>query len=144
MKGSDMADTREPENQAETFEDYVPGTVDDKTHGWAPDAPGTGESKQRVVEANKKAFEAQDTQDEATGEGEAAQGPDLTGGHVGESITRRGEDVVNDEGKEPGRHDGPPQGESQRPTGSSTARGSTGVDPQEPIDDESPFLQPGG
>ena len=136
-----MAETQEPENQAETSEDFVPGTVDEKTHGWAPDVPGTGEAAQRVKEANKKAFEAHDTQDEATGP--AAQGPDLTGGHVGESITRRGEDVVKEEGKEPGRYDGPPQGESQRPTGGSTAGGTTGVDPQDPIDEESPNLQSG-
>ena len=136
-----MAETDKPGTEAETFEGYEPGTVDEKTHGWAPDAPGTGEAKQRVVEANKKAFEGNDTQDEATGA--AIQGPDLTGGHVGESIGRRGEDVSKDEGKEPGRFDGPAQGESQRPTGGSTARDSTGVNPQEPIDDDSPNLQTG-
>lgn len=81
-----------------------------------------------------------DTQDEATGA--AVQGPDLTGGHVGESTSRRGEDVVKEEGREPGRFDGPPRGESQRPTGRTTARGATGVDPHDPIDDESPYLQP--
>jgi hypothetical protein len=34
--------------------------VDENTHGWA-DAPGTGEAKERVIEANKKAWEASDT-----------------------------------------------------------------------------------
>lgn len=138
-----MTDTQEPGNEAGTseFEDFEPGTVDEKSHGWAPDAPGTGEAARRVVEANKKAFEGNDTQDEATGA--AVQGPDLTGGHVGESTARRGEDVVKEEGKEPGRIDGPAQGESQRPTGGSTARNATGVDPQDPIDDDSPYLQPG-
>jgi hypothetical protein len=29
----------------------------------------------------------------------------MTGGHAGESITQRGQDVVKDEGKEPGRYD---------------------------------------
>lgn len=136
-----MADTQEPRNEAETSEGFEPGTVDEKSHGWAPDAPGTGEAKQRVVEANQKAFEGNDTQDEATGA--AVQGPDLTSGHVGESTSRRGEDIVKEEGNEPGRFDGPPQGESQRPTGGTTARGATGVDPQDPIDEESPYLQPG-
>lgn len=135
-----MADNQEPRNEAETSEGFEAGTVDENSHGWAPDAPGTGEAKKRVVEADRKAFEGNDTQDEATGA--AVQGPDLTGGHVGESTSRRGEDVVKEEGKEPGRFDGPPQGESQRPTGGTTARGATGVDPQDPIDDESPYLQP--
>ncbi len=60
---------------------------------------------------------------------------------VGESMTRRGEDVVKEEGKEPGRHDAGTQGKSERPVGTSTARDSTGVDPQDPIDPESPHLQ---
>jgi hypothetical protein len=37
-------------------------------------------------------------------------------------------------------HDGG-EGQSQRPVGGTTARDRTGVDPQEPIDDESPDLQ---
>jgi hypothetical protein len=120
--------------------DFEPGVVNEDQHGWAQDAPGTGEAKDAAIAGNKKAFEGHDTQDEATGE--AIQGPDLTGGHVGESTTRRGEDAIA-EGKEPGRHDGSAQGESQRPTGTSTARDSTGVDPQEPIDGDSPSLQSG-
>ena len=113
--------------------DFEPGTVDEDQHGWAQDAPGTGGAKEAAIAGNKKAFEGNDTQDEATGA--AIQGPDLTGGHVGESTTRRGEDVI-EEGKEPGRHDGPAQGESQRPTGTSTARDVTGVDPQDAIGGE--------
>ncbi len=131
-----MADTQQPGgSQDQTSEDYEPGTIDENTHGWAPDAPGTGEAKQRVVEANEKAWEARDTQDASTGP--AKQGPDMTGGHVGESTTRRGEDVVTQEGKEPGRYEGAPQGESQRPTGGSTARNFTGVDPQDTTTDDS-------
>jgi hypothetical protein len=117
------------------------GVVDEDHHGWAPDAPGTGEAKERAVEGHKKAFEGNDTQQEATGA--AVQGPDLTGGNVGQSTTRRGEDVADEEGKEPGRYDGPAQGQSERPTGGSTARDSTGVDPQEPVDAGSPSLQSG-
>ncbi len=113
---------------------FEPGTTDEGQHGWAPDAPGTGEAKDQAIAGHKKAFEGNDTQDEATGA--AVQGPDLTGGRVGESTTSRGEDVIEQEGKEPGRASGPPQGESQRPTGTSTARDSTGVNPQEPIADD--------
>jgi hypothetical protein len=136
-----MADSQQPDRQAETSENFEPGTVDEKSHGWAPDAPGTGEAADRVVQANQKAWEANDTQEAATGEGR--QGPDLTGGHVGESITRRGEDVVKQEGTEPGRFDGPPQGQSQRPTGGSTARDFTGVDPQDTVTEDSPSNQGG-
>ena len=50
---------------------------------------------------------------------------------VGTSTTRRGEDVVDEEG-ESGRRTTGTQGPSQRPVGESTARDSTGVDPQEP------------
>ncbi len=132
-----MADKQQP--GSERYEDYVPGTVDENTHGWAPDAPGTGEAKERVTEASQKEWEANDTQEAATGA--AIQGPDMTGGHVGESITQRGEDVVKDEGKEPGRYDLPPQGQSQRPAGGSTSRSFTGVDPQGTVTEDSPADQ---
>lgn len=55
-------------------------------------------------------------------------------GDVGESISRRGEDVADQEGKEAGRKDTGPQGESGRPAGTSDSRDATGVNPQEPID----------
>ncbi|MDQ3293696.1 MAG: hypothetical protein M3527_04510 [Actinomycetota bacterium] len=45
----------------------------------------------------------------------------------GESTTRRGENIQGDDGKEPGRHDGPPSGGADRPTGTSDARDMTGV-----------------
>ncbi|HEY1920658.1 MAG TPA: hypothetical protein VGH27_34235 [Streptosporangiaceae bacterium] len=120
---------------------YDPGTVDETQHGWSPDAPGEGGAKEQVIAGNQKAFEGNDTQEAATGE--AIQGPDLTGGNVGQSSTTRGEDMQERDGKEAGRENGPPQGESERPTGTSTARDSTGVDPQDPVDDDSPGLQPG-
>jgi hypothetical protein len=90
------------------------GTVDEEHHGWAPDAPGTGEAADRAVQGHKKAFEANDTQDDATGA--ARQGPALTPEGTGQSSTRRGEDVSGQEGKEEGRRDTGTQGESQRPT----------------------------
>ncbi len=60
----------------------------------------------------------------------------------GESTTRRGEDVEEDESKESGRKETGKQGETQRPTGESTARDSTSIDPKGPISEESPDLQP--
>jgi hypothetical protein len=61
---------------------------------------------------------------------------------VGESENRRGEDVIKKEGPEPGRH--PNQGKSgaDRPYGTSDARAGTGVDAQDPIDPDSPNVQP--
>lgn len=54
---------------------------------------------------------------------------------VGESITRKGEDVVKEEGKEPGRQDTGTKGPSERPVGKSTPRDSTGVGPASDDDD---------
>ncbi|MDP9209619.1 MAG: hypothetical protein M3O65_14255 [Actinomycetota bacterium] len=47
---------------------------------------------------------------------------------VGESISRRGEDVVKQEDEE-GRHDAGTQGPSERPVGTSDERDTTSVDP---------------
>ena len=52
---------------------------------------------------------------------------------VGESTTRRAEDIAEE--KEPGRQDTGTEGKANRPTGTSTARDATGVDPQEPATD---------
>ena len=56
---------------------------------------------------------------------------------------RKGEEMIDAEGKEPGRHE---EGETgaERPTGSSTARDSTGInaEDEEPIDPNSPNLPP--
>ena len=108
---------------------YDPGTVNESQHGWAPDAPGDGEAADRAAEADHKAFQANDTQAASRGD---AQAPDYPEG-VGESTTRRAEDVTAEDGKEPGRYDSGTQGQSERPYGGSTARDRTGVNPQEPI-----------
>lgn len=65
------------------------------------------------------------------GEQTATRADAATPHGVGTSTTRRGEDVIEEEG-EAGRHPTGTQGESQRPVGESTARDSTGIDPQEP------------
>jgi len=54
---------------------------------------------------------------------------------VGESVAHRGENMTQEEGKEAGRYDLGTQGPTNRPVGGSTARDSTGVDPQDPIID---------
>lgn len=57
---------------------------------------------------------------------------------VGESTTRRGEDVGKQEGTEPGRMPNEGTKGADRPYGSSTPRDSTSVDPQENIDPDMP------
>jgi hypothetical protein len=58
---------------------------------------------------------------------------------VGESTTRRGEDVAKEEGKEAGREDtGTDAGPVERPTGESSPRDATGVQPPEHPDSAAP------
>jgi hypothetical protein len=56
---------------------------------------------------------------------------------------RKGEEVIQDEGKEAGRHDKGETGKG-RPAGGSTARDSTRVNPEDsnPIDPDSPKMPP--
>lgn len=56
---------------------------------------------------------------------------------------RKGEDIVDDEGKESGREDAGTTG-AGRPTGTSTGRDSTRVNPDkaDPIDPASPKMPP--
>jgi hypothetical protein len=56
---------------------------------------------------------------------------------------RKGEDIIDDEGKEAGRHDKEQTGQG-RPAGGSTARDSTQInaDDRNPIDPNSPNLPP--
>ncbi len=52
---------------------------------------------------------------------------------------RKGEEIVQREGEEPGRVE---TTGGDHPTGKSTARHATGIDPQDPIDPKSPKLPP--
>lgn len=61
---------------------------------------------------------------------------------VGESISRRAEDIARAE-DEPGREDAGTKGASDRPVGVSTPDDVSGVDPQGPIDDDSPTMPSG-
>ncbi len=55
--------------------------------------------------------------------------------------TRKGEEITDSQGKEPGRQD---SGESPagRPTGTRTGRDSSTVTPSDPIDPDSPDMPP--
>jgi hypothetical protein len=61
--------------------------------------------------------------------------------YSGKSVGRRGEDVRKEEA-EPGRYKTEPARRGEHPGGKSTARDSTGVDPQDPIDPRMPNLRP--
>jgi hypothetical protein len=111
--------------------------VDEDNHGWAPDV----QSSRKTTGAGHKAWEANDTQDAAHGDGDSSPDPGdprLPAENAGQSTAARGEDIMDRDGKEAGRQDTGTQGASERPTGTSTARDVTGVNPQDPIDPESP------
>jgi hypothetical protein len=61
--------------------------------------------------------------------------------YSGKSITRRGEDVKK-QASEPGRYQTTPERAGDRPGGKSTARDSTGIRPEDPIDPCMPNLRP--
>jgi hypothetical protein len=61
--------------------------------------------------------------------------------YSGKSLTGRGEDLRK-QGPEPGRYGTKPARKGDRPSGKSTARDSTGIDPQDPIDNRMPNLRP--
>ena len=62
---------------------------------------------------------------------------------VGDSPQENAEDIARRE-TEPGRHPNQgTKGESNRPYGTSDARSATGVDPQDPIDENMPDMPPG-
>lgn len=63
-----------------------------------------------------------------TGGGDAEMAPE----GVGESVGRRGEDIVDKDGKEAGRHDtGTDNSPAERPTGESTKRDQSSINPQQ-------------
>lgn len=56
---------------------------------------------------------------------------------VGKPGRPRGEEE-RDRDPEPGRQDAPPKGPTRRPRGNSSARDTTSIDPEEPIDGDHP------
>ena len=54
---------------------------------------------------------------------------------------RKGEEILEEEGKEPGRKGAENTG-ADRPAGGSTGRDSTRINPQDPVDPKSPKLPP--
>jgi hypothetical protein len=113
--------------------------MNDKDHGWAPDV-GTGGSE-AAKEANEKAFDPPDTEPGAGREisDEEKEGVPPTDTEartplgVGESTRTSGEDLADDEGAEGTK------GASERPYGRTDESDSPG----EPVEEDSPHVQPG-
>jgi len=59
------------------------------------------------------------------------------------SGVRKGEEIVEEEGKEPGRYDTGIDPKTGRPAGTSDARDSSSIDPQDPTTEGAPNLQTG-
>jgi hypothetical protein len=91
-------------------------------------------SKEERAEGVRRTLSGEDAPkdtEQPTGTTEGPEGKMAPEG-VGESTTRSGERVGREDGKEPGREDaGLDDTQAQRPTGTSSARDMTGVDPQE-------------
>ena len=136
--------TRGPAPPAGEHDPQTPWKGEDD-HGWAPDAPGTGEAKERTIEGHQKAHDAE----HGTQEGSRAEGgydADTSQAPVPDSETRRGEDVVGQEGKEPDRQDAGTQGPAERPVGTSDMSDSTSVQTgkSKPLDEEDMPTMPSG
>jgi hypothetical protein len=124
----------------------------EEQHGWSPDIDAVADKEDRTAgEGGRKAFDASNAGEPGSGgtvspeEREGVPPTDTTAASplgVGVSTTRRGEDIAKEE-SQPGHHDAGTRGVSQRPAGTSSAERATGIDPQEPIDENSPNLTPG-
>ncbi len=108
--------------------DALTGTVERQLENTKTGRPGATASpaEERPVQPGEVASGAG-----GAGEQTATNADASTPLGVGTSTTRRGEDVVEEDGED-GRQKTGTQGQSERPVGTSTSRDSTGIDPQEP------------
>ena len=120
-------DGRTTGNRDDDVSDALTGTVERKLDQTKTGRPGASSSP-----AQESQVSADEVSRGAGGAGEqtATNADASTPGGVGASMTRGGEDVVEQEGED-GRHRTGTQGHSERPVGTSTPRDSTGIDPQE-------------
>ncbi|MBT2533868.1 hypothetical protein J7E83_17400 [Arthrobacter sp. ISL-48] len=109
--------------------------------GPEPGGTGPGSGEQGTSPGTARAWGSEPPQKEPAQPGsdetpeDAAPAPE----GVGESTTRRGEDVIKEEGKEAGRKStGTDAGPVERPTGESTPRDATGIQPPEDPDSAAP------
>lgn len=135
-----------PTNNAPPYEGRSGGRSDDDI---SEELSGTVERQLADTKTGRRGATASPADERPVAENEVARGAagageqtatraDAATPHgVGASTTRRGEDVVDDDGED-GRHRTGTQGGSQRPVGTSTARDMTGIDPQEPGGSDNP------
>jgi hypothetical protein len=144
-------DVTQPDPQTvPPYEGRTTGTQDDDV---SRDLTGTVERQLEETKTGRPGATASPAEESPVRAEEVARGSAGTGDQtatdpsartplgVGVSTTRRGEDVVSEDGEQ-GRHTTGTQGRSQRPVGESTSRDSTGIDPQEP--DAGPTTPVGG
>ncbi len=95
---------------------------------------GESESKDERAESVSRALSGEDAPKDTVQPSGTTEGPqgEMAPDDVGESVGRRGENMVDADGKEAGRQDtGTDDTPAQRPTGTSTPRDTTGVEPEE-------------
>lgn len=133
-----MNEPREPEDA---------GRFEGDEHGFSPDVEHASEE---VVEAGNRAFGPppegkgpgrEPTEEERRGVSSTETEPEGPLG-VGVSSTRRAEEVAAEEEEEGRRKEGVDD-RTGRPYGTSTPEQATGVEPQEPVEKDSPHLPPG-
>lgn len=116
---------------ADSVEDQPQTNWDgEEGHGWAPNAPGSGGAKAAAKEADRKAYAADpDTPGGVTrpGGGFTSEDNPAAAGVDGQSESRSGETIRDQDGQEPGRHDKGTKGEANRPYGGCGARDTTSV-----------------
>ena len=96
-------------------------------HGWSPDID---EEHQEPNDSAHRSFDPSYAPETGPGPEHAAEEDENVPGNTVESTSRSGQDQPDDKDL----RDTGPQGPSQRPSGNRTAQGRTGVDPQEPHD----------
>jgi hypothetical protein len=135
-KGFDKSLGKQSDDQGTTDVGRFEG---EDQHGSAPDV-GHGKV---AKEGAAKAFEAHDTQEGSKSEEGAIYAPEPGAEHVGESVTKRGEDR-GARRKEPGRiEDDEEEEEAGRPRAKTTPRFSTGVNPVDTVDDDTEHMPSG-
>jgi len=113
----------------------APGGQTDTGDSAVPPYQGRSTGRDEPAEGTARAWgsEPPAKEPEQPGQEETPADARMAPEGVGASMTRGGEEVVSQDGKEPGREDTGTQGEAERPTGTSTTRDSTKVDTnQEP------------
>jgi hypothetical protein len=110
----------------------VGGFINSGEHGTAPDV---GRASPAARQAGDRAFEARPTQ--GASRGRPIVKPDKATAFVGQSINQQGNTLAFRR-REPGRIWRKARGAADRPAGMSNARYSTGVNPEDPVND-SPY-----